>query len=81
MASTQQIFGEQIKKSEKDEACGNYGEQESAYRDLVSEPERRPTGRPSRRWENDIKRILKKLDARKGTRLIWLRKGTSGGVL
>jgi hypothetical protein len=28
-----------------------------------------------------LKCIPKKLDARKGTRLIWLRKGTSGGIL
>ena len=50
--------GEQI---EKNEACGNYGEHERAYRDLVREPERRrPPGRPSRRWENDIKMYIEK---------------------
>jgi len=53
--------GEQIKKNEKNETCGNYGEHERAYRDLVSEPERRrPPGRPSRRWENDMKLDLEK---------------------
>jgi hypothetical protein len=35
------------------------GERRGAYRDLVGKPEeRRPLGRPRRRWENNIKMDL-----------------------
>jgi hypothetical protein len=35
------------------------GERRGAYRALVEKPEgRRPLGRPSRRWEDDIKMDL-----------------------
>jgi len=52
-----------------------------ACRILVGKSEgKRPLGRPGRRWENNIKRISRSgMGARTG--LIWLRIGTSGGLL
>jgi hypothetical protein len=57
------------------------GEERRAYRILMGRPEgRRPLGRPSRRWEDNIK-----MDLEVGwggmARLIWLRIGTGGGLL
>jgi hypothetical protein len=52
------------------------GERRSAYRILVGKPEgRRPLGRPRRRWIDNIK-----IDGI-WNGLIWLRIGTSGGLL
>jgi hypothetical protein len=53
----------------------------NAYSILVRNPEgKRPLGRPRRTWEDHIK-----MDLRWGgivwTALIWLRIGTSGGIL
>jgi hypothetical protein len=57
------------------------GLRRDACRILVGKSEgKRPLGRPGRRWENNIKWI-----SRSGmgawTGLIWLRIGTSGGLL
>jgi hypothetical protein len=38
----------------------------------------KPTGRPRRRWEDNIKWIFKKWDVEAWTGLIWLRIGTGG---
>jgi hypothetical protein len=47
-----------------------------AYRILVGKPEgKRPLGRPRRRWRDNIKMDLKEIG------WIWLRIGTSGGLL
>ena len=52
------------------------------YRVLVGKPEgKRPLGRPSRRWHDNIKMDLRKWDMRVWTGLIWLRIGTGGGLL
>jgi hypothetical protein len=64
-----------------DRACSTHGEKRNAYRILVGKPEgRRPLGRPRRRWMDNIK-----IDLRVGwvvwTGSIWLRIGTSGGLL
>ena len=49
---------------------------------LVEKPEgKRPLGRPRRRWENNIKWILRKLEGVVGTGWSWLRIGTGGGHL
>ena len=57
------------------------GEGRSVYRVLVGKPEgKRLLGRPWRRWEDNIKMILK-WDVVIWTRLIWLRIGTGGGHL
>jgi hypothetical protein len=48
----------------------------NAYRILVGKPEgKRPLGRPRRRWMDNIKMDLREIG------LIWLRIGTSGGLL
>jgi hypothetical protein len=55
------------------------GEGRGAYRILVG----RPLGRPTHRWEDDIKMDLQEVGWGGGswTGLIWLRKGTGGGLL
>jgi hypothetical protein len=48
----------------------------NVYRILVEKPDgKRPLGRPRRRWVDNIKTDLRKIG------LIWLRIGTSGGLL
>jgi hypothetical protein len=43
-------------------ACSTHGEKRNAYRILVRKPEeKRRLGRPSRRWEHNIKIDLKEL--------------------
>ena len=52
------------------------------YRVLVGKPEaKRPLGRPRRRWEDNIKWILRKWEGVVGTGWSWLRTGTGGGHL
>jgi hypothetical protein len=42
--------------------CSIYGEERRAYRALVGKPEeRRPLGRPRRRWEDNIKMDLREV--------------------
>jgi hypothetical protein len=60
------------------------GEKRNAYRRLVGKPERkRPLGSPRRRWVDNIKMNLRGTgwDGMVWNRLIWLRVGTSGGLL
>jgi hypothetical protein len=55
-----------------------------SYRILVGMPEgKRPLGRPRRRWVNNIKMDLGEIgwDGLDWIGLIWLRIGTSGGLL
>jgi hypothetical protein len=53
-------------------------EEENAYTLLVGKSERkRPLGRPNVRWVDNIKMELGKM----WTGLVWLRTGTSGGLL
>jgi hypothetical protein len=53
------LFANQIEKNEMGGACSTYGEKRSAYRILVARPEgRRPLGRTTRRWEDNIKMDL-----------------------
>jgi hypothetical protein len=55
------------------------GETRNAYTVLVGKPEgKRPLGRPRRRLVDNIKMDLKEMG---WIRLIWLRIGTSGGLL
>jgi hypothetical protein len=51
-------LGDQIKKNELDGSCGVYEEGRGAYMILVGKLEgRRSTGRPTYRWENNIKNV------------------------
>jgi hypothetical protein len=57
------------------------GEKRNAYRILVGKPEgKRPLGRPSRRWVDNIKMDLM-WDGLVWTGLIWLRIATCEGFL
>jgi hypothetical protein len=62
-------------------ACSTHGERRNADRILVGKPEtKRPLGRFRRRWEDNIKMDIRQ-DWVVWTGLIWLRIGTSGGLL
>jgi hypothetical protein len=59
-----------------------WGKRKNAYRILVGTPEgKRPLGRPRCRWVNNIKIDLSEIDGMVWIGLIWLRIGTSGGLL
>jgi hypothetical protein len=60
------------------------GEKRNAYWILVGKPDgKRPLGRPRRRWMDNIKMDLREIrwDGVVWIGLIWLRIGTSGGLL
>jgi hypothetical protein len=58
------------------------GERRDVYRGLMGKPEgKRPVGRPSLRWEDDIRWIFRKWDVRVCIGSSWLRIGTGGGYL
>jgi hypothetical protein len=58
------------------------GEKRNAYRVLVGKPEEnRPLGRPRRKWVDNIKKNLREIAWMVWIGLIWLRIGTSGGLL
>jgi hypothetical protein len=57
------------------------GEKRNAYRLLVGKPEeRRPLGRPRRRWLDNIRMDLAE-DGMMWTGFVWLRIGTGGKLL
>jgi hypothetical protein len=57
------------------------GEKRGAYGVLVGKPEgRRPHGRPSRRWEDNINTDLREVGWETLTGLIWLRIWTGGSL-
>jgi len=59
--------------------CGTHGGR-GAYKVLVGRPEdKRPLGRPSRRWEDNIKMEIRESMGRTG--FGWLRIGSSGRLL
>jgi hypothetical protein len=58
------------------------GKRKCAYRVSVGKhEERRPLGRPRRRWEDNIKMDLREIFWRAWTTSIWLRTGTDGTLL
>ena len=58
------------------------GEERGVYRVLVGKPERRrPLGRPSRRWVDNIRVISSRCDVGIWTGLGWPRIETGGGSL
>jgi hypothetical protein len=63
-------------------ACSMNGDKRSACRLLVGKPDgRRPLGRPSCRWADNIKMILERKDGVVWTGLVWRRIGTGGQLL
>jgi hypothetical protein len=53
-----------------------------AYRILVGKPEgKRPLGRPRCKWVENIKMDLREIEGMVWIGLIWLKIGTSGGLL
>jgi hypothetical protein len=62
--------------------CSTNGEKRNAYRLLVGKPEeRRPLGRPRRRWVDSIMMDLGEVGGMMWTGLVWLRIGTGGELL
>jgi hypothetical protein len=73
---------DKIEKNEMGGACSSDGKGRGVYRDLVGKPEgKRPLGRPSRRWEDNIKIDLQELVCWVSTRLSWFMIDTGGGHL
>ena len=63
-------------------AYSTYGGRKGAYRILVGKPEeKRPFGRPTLRWEDNIKRLLQEVGWEAWTGLICLTIGTGAGLL
>jgi hypothetical protein len=59
------------------------GEERKGYKVLVGKPEeKRPLGRPRRRWEDGIRMDLREIGLGGGwIGFDWLRTGTGGGLL
>ena len=58
------------------------GEGRGVLRVLVGKPEgKRPFGRPTLRWEDNVKMDLQEIEGGVGTGWSWLRIGTGGGHL
>jgi hypothetical protein len=56
------IFAATLKEDEMGRACSTNGETRNAYRILVEKPEgKRPLGRPTRRWVDNIKMDLREI--------------------
>jgi hypothetical protein len=63
-------------------ACITNGEKMNAYRVLVGKPEgKRSLGRLRRRCEDNIKMDFIEIGCDGMGKFIWLRRGTSGGLL
>jgi hypothetical protein len=63
-------------------ACSTNGDKKNVYRILVGKLEgKRPLGRLRRGWVDNIKTDLRDIDGVVWIGLIWLRIGTSGGLL
>jgi hypothetical protein len=59
---TKYYAGIQIKKNEMGRVCSTYGERRGSSRVLVGKPKRRrPLGRPTCMWENNIKMDLQEV--------------------
>jgi hypothetical protein len=74
-------YNDQANEEEKNRACSAHGEKRNAYRILVGKPEgKERIGRPRHRCVDNTKMDLR-WDGVVWTGLIWLRIGTSGGLL
>jgi hypothetical protein len=61
-------------------ACSTHGKKRNVYRILVEKPEeKRPLGRPRRRWEGNIKMDLREIGLGDMDWYTW--RGTSGGLM
>ena len=79
---TQYCSDDKTEKYEMGGACSAYGERKSVYRVLLEKPEgKRSLGRPSCRWEDNIKMDLQEVGWGVWTGSSWLRIGTVGGHL
>jgi hypothetical protein len=59
---TQYRAGDKLEKNDMGGACSADGGRRGAYRVLVGKPEeKRPLGRPRRRWEDNIKMDLQEV--------------------
>jgi len=62
--------------------CSAYGGGKRRVRGLVGKPEdKRPVGRPRRRWEDNIKMDIQEIGCGIWTGSSWLRTGRGGGHL
>jgi hypothetical protein len=62
--------------------CSAYGGEEMRIQSFVGKPEEKgPLGRPSSRWEDNIKMYLQEVGFGVWTGSSWLRIGTDGGHL
>jgi hypothetical protein len=65
-----------------DEACSRYGEKKRSKQGFDEKAEgKRPLGRCTRRWENNIKMDLQEVRWWEWNRIFWIRIGTGGGIL
>jgi hypothetical protein len=61
---------------------GTHGERIGVYRILVGTPERKRTlGRPRHRWKDEIRMYIREIGWKVWTGFVWLRVGSSGGLL
>jgi hypothetical protein len=57
--NVQYCWSDKIEMNEMGGACSTYGARRGVYRVLVGKPEeKRPLGKPRRRWEDNIKMNL-----------------------
>ena len=71
-----------IKKRVIGDACNTYGKKRGEKRILLGKPEGwKPLGKRRRRWEDNIKVDLQKVECGTWTRFKWFRRGTGGGLL
>jgi hypothetical protein len=71
-----------LKEDEMGRACITNEEKRNTYRILVGKPEgKRSLGREKRRWVDNVKWILEKLDGMVWTGSIWIRIRTNGKLL
>jgi hypothetical protein len=61
--------------------CGTYEGGEKNMQDISGKSWKRTFHTPKRRWEDNKKRILKKSGHMTCTEFVWLRIGSTGGLL
>jgi hypothetical protein len=75
------FYNDEVKKDAMDSACSTNGTKRNTYRIFMGKPERkRLLGRPRRRWVDNIKVDFRQ-DDMVWIGFVWLRIGSSGGLL